>query len=59
MKMYNQYSELQNEKCYACKFCVWIEEFQEDLCEVKGCYKNSKFVYFSFEDRLKGEQYEI
>ena len=37
---------LQNEKCYLCKFCVWDEDRKTEVCDVKGCYKNSKFVCF-------------
>lgn len=37
---------LQNEKCFDCKFCVWDDDFKKEVCDVKGCYENSKFVYF-------------
>lgn len=43
--------EIQNEKCYACKFCIWNEEYQQEVCDIKGCYENSKFIYFLLEER--------
>ena len=39
-------SELQNDKCLACRFCSWYEEYQEYKCDIKGCYENSKFIEY-------------
>lgn len=36
--------DIQNDKCVACKFYAWDEERQEYVCDIKGCYENSKFV---------------
>lgn len=38
--------ELQNEKCFYCKYCVWDEDRKTEVCDIKGCYKNNKFVWF-------------
>lgn len=38
--------ELQNNKCFDCKFCVWDENCKKEICGVKGCYENSKFIYY-------------
>lgn len=38
--------ELLNEKCFSCKFCVWDEAIKMEVCDIKGCYKNSKFEKF-------------
>ena len=48
--MYKQKpEELQNRKCLECKFCVWDDERCEYVCDIKGCYENSKFVEFKLE----------
>lgn len=39
-------SELQNKKCLECKFCVWNEEYHKYVCDIKGCWENSKFVVY-------------
>lgn len=48
--------ELQNAKCYSCKFCVWDEDRKAEVCDVKGCYKNSKFIYYgeTLDERILG-----
>ena len=43
---------IQNEKCDACMFCVWDAERKKYVCEIRGCYENSKFVEFSW-DKMK------
>lgn len=40
------YSELPSEKCYSCRFCVWSEEKQIEVCDIKGCYEGSKYQYY-------------
>lgn len=41
---------IQNDKCVACKFCGWDSERKEDACSIKGCWHNSKFVPFNFNE---------
>ena len=38
--------ELQNKKCFSCEFCVWDEERKCEVCNIKGCYQNSKFIKY-------------
>ena len=45
---------IQNEKCDNCMFCVWNSERKKYVCDVKGCYENSKYIEFSW-DKLKGQ----
>ena len=45
--------ELQNDKCFGCKFCVWDEERHTEVCEVKGCYENTKYVEYRIEQEVK------
>lgn len=40
---------IQNDKCCECKFEGWDAERGEDVCSIKGCWHNSKFVPFSFD----------
>lgn len=42
----NNYAELQDEKCFGCKFCVWEENEQREVSEIKGCWNNSKYIEF-------------
>jgi len=44
---------IQNEKCDSCMFCVWNSERKQYVCDVKGCYENSKYIEFSW-DKFKG-----
>ena len=37
---------LWNNKCFSCMFCVWNAERQQYVCDIKGCYENSKYVMF-------------
>ena len=39
-------NELQNAKCFSCKYCVWDENRKTEVCDIKGCYKNSEFKKF-------------
>lgn len=43
---------IQNEKCDSCMFCVWNSERKKYVCDIKGCYENSKYIEFSW-DKLK------
>lgn len=43
---------IQNEKCDSCMFCVWNAERKKYVCDVKGCYENSKYIEFSW-DKIK------
>ena len=47
---------LQNEKCFLCKFCLWDEERRTEVCDVKGCYNNSKFIQYgdALDERIFG-----
>lgn len=38
--------DIQNKKCFSCKFCVWNEERQKYVCDIKGCYENNKYIEF-------------
>lgn len=38
--------DLQNEKCFSCKFCVWDEERKCEICSIKGCSQNSAYKRF-------------
>lgn len=40
-------NEIQNKKCFSCKFCVWSKERRKYVCDIKGCYENSKFIEFA------------
>ena len=37
---------IQNDKCFACHFCVWEVERQQYICDIKGCVKNNKFKIY-------------
>lgn len=39
-------NDIQNNKCFACMFCVWNEERQKYVCDIKGCFENSKYIEF-------------
>ena len=39
-------NDIQNNKCFECKFCVWDEERRKYVCDIKGCYENSTFIKF-------------
>ena len=39
-------NDIQNQKCFGCAFCVWDEERQKYVCDIKGCYENSKYIEF-------------
>ena len=43
--MYKQ-EPIQNEKCTACRFCSWHEEYQAYRCNIRGCIENSLFVEY-------------
>ena len=49
---------IQNEKCDSCMFCVWNSERKQYVCDVKGCYENSKYIEFSW-DKFKGQLEEF
>jgi hypothetical protein len=45
--MYNtEPDEIQNEKCVSCRFCVWSYDRQKYVCDIKGCYDNSKYIEY-------------
>ena len=39
--------EIQNDKCFGCMFCVWNEERHKYVCDIKGCYENSKYIEYN------------
>lgn len=46
MYKHKNVDKLQNDKCFACEFCVWEEERREYVCDIKGCRNNSKFQVY-------------
>ena len=38
--------KIQNDKCFACRFCLWYDNLQEYRCSIKGCIENSSFVRY-------------
>ena len=42
---------LLNEKCFACKFCTWDSERQEESCDLYECINNCYFKEF----KIKGD----
>ncbi len=43
----NEVEGLQSDKCFSCRFCVWDEDRKTYVCDVKGCYKNSKYIKYT------------
>lgn len=39
--------KIKNDICLACEFCVWEEERRRYVCDIKGCYNNSKFKVYT------------
>jgi hypothetical protein len=35
-------NDIQNQKCFGCTFCVWNEERQKYVCDIKGCYEKQQ-----------------
>lgn len=44
---------LQNDVCVGCKFCLWFDEEQSELCSIRGCFNNSKYKEFNFDEMMK------
>ena len=42
---------LLNKKCFACKFCTWDSERQEESCDLYECINNCYFKEF----KIKGD----
>lgn len=53
MYNYSRLSQLQNNKCYECKFCVWDSERQEMGCEIHWCINNSNYIKFDTKEMVK------
>ncbi len=49
---------LQNEKCFACRFCVWDNERQEERCQIPkdGCIDNSHFIEYKGQYETKNKR---
>lgn len=46
MYKHKNVDNIQNDKCLACHFCVWEEERQQYICDIKGCRNNSNFKIY-------------
>ena len=45
-------NDIQNNKCAGCMFCVWNEERRKYVCDIKGCYENSKYIEFKIKKEI-------
>jgi hypothetical protein len=50
-----EYTEIQDEKCFSCRFCVLNGERGTDGCSVKGCVDHSKYIEYKgvYDERKK------
>lgn len=46
-------NDIQNQKCFGCTFCGWDEERRKYVCDIKGCYENSKYIEFKISRQNK------